>query len=101
MEQTVSSREDIYRSLQQEVAIAPLDKSTLPRIAQLTNKTNQFNPTTHRYTEQQILELASSPAWNCFSLRVRDRFGDTALVCLAITRKQEKTCDVDTLLMRR
>ena len=99
LEQTVSSREDFYRSLQQEVEIAPLDKSTLPRIAQLTNKTNQFNLTTHRYTEQQILELASSPDWNCFSLRVRDRFGDNGLVGVAITRKQEKTYEVDTLLM--
>src|SRR5207247_4267886 len=99
LEQTVSSREDFYRSLQQEVEIAPLDRFTLPRIAQLTNKTNQFNLTTRRYTEQQISELASSPDWNCFSLRVRDRFGDNGLVGVAITRKQEKTCEVDTLLM--
>jgi len=99
LEQTVSSREDFYRSLQQEVEIAPLDRFTLPRIAQLTNKTNQFNLTTRRYTEQQISELASSPDWNCFSLRVRDRFGDNGLVGVAITRKQEKTYEVDTLLM--
>jgi FkbH-like protein len=99
LEETVSSREDFYRSLQQEVEIAPLDKSTLRRIVQLTNKTNQFNLTTRRYTEQQISELASSPDWNCFSLRVRDRFGDNGLVGVAITRMQEKTCEVDTLLM--
>ncbi len=89
----------ISGAVQQEVEIAPLDKSTLPRIAQLTNKTNQFNLTTRRYTEQQISELASSPDWNCFSLRLRDRFGDNGLVGVAITRKREKTCEVDTLLM--
>src|SRR5207237_10458696 len=66
LKQTTSTREDFYRSLQQAIEIAPLDKSTLPRISQLTNKTNQFNLTTRRYTEQQIWELGSSPAWNCF-----------------------------------
>src|SRR5437899_12235044 len=38
LEQTVSSREEFYRSLHQAVQIAPLNKSTLPRIAQLTTK---------------------------------------------------------------
>ncbi|HYW98199.1 MAG TPA: HAD-IIIC family phosphatase [Candidatus Elarobacter sp.] len=99
LKQTTSTREDFYRSLQQAIEIAPLDKSTLPRISQLTNKTNQFNLTTRRYTEQQIWELGSSPEWNCFSLRVRDRFGDNGVVGVAITRKQDKTCEIDTLLM--
>jgi FkbH-like protein len=99
LQQSVTTREDFYRSLQQEVEIALLDQSTLPRIAQLTHKTNQFNLTTHRYTEQQISELAASPDWNCFSLRVRDRFGDNGLVGVAITHQQNKTCEIDTLLM--
>ncbi len=99
LEQTVSSREDFYRSLGQEIEIAPVDKSSLPRVAQLTNKTNQFNLTTHRYTEQQLSELASSPNWHCFSLSVRDRFGDNGLVGVAITHEEDTICEIDTLLL--
>lgn len=99
LEHTVSSREDFYRSLRQEIEIAPVDKSTLPRVAQLTNKTNQFNLTTHRYTEQQVSELASSPNWHCFSLCVRDRFGDNGLVGVAITHEEDTICEIDTLLL--
>jgi FkbH-like protein len=99
LEQTVSSPEDFYRSLLQEAEIAPLTKSTLARIAQLTNKTNQFNLTTRRYTEQQLSQLASSAGWHCFSLRLRDRFGDNGLVGVAITHREGATCQIDTFLL--
>jgi FkbH-like protein len=99
LEQSISSREDFYRSLQQEVEISPLTKGTLARIAQLTNKTNQFNLTTRRYTEQKISDLAASPGWECFSIRVRDRFGDNGLVGVAITHLENDTSEIDTLLL--
>lgn len=99
LEQTIASREDFYRSLQQEAELAPLTKGNLARVAQLTNKTNQFNLTTRRYTEQQISDLTASPGWECFSLRVRDRFGDNGLVGVAITHLNGDTCEIDTLLL--
>jgi FkbH-like protein len=99
LEQTITSREDFYRSLQQEAEISPLTKANLARIAQLTNKTNQFNLTTRRYTEQQISELMTKPGWNCFSIRVRDRFGDNGLVGVAITHQQGDTAEIDTFLL--
>ncbi len=99
LEQTITSREDFYRSLQQEAEIAALTKATLTRIAQLTNKTNQFNLTTRRYSEPQLLEMVGSGNFNCFSLRVKDRFGDNGLVGVAITRETADVCEIDTLLM--
>ena len=99
LEQSITSREDFYRSLNQEVEIAALSKATLPRIAQLTNKTNQFNLTTRRYTEQQISELVQSPDWHCFSLQVKDRFGDNGLVGVALTHQHDGIYEIDTLLM--
>lgn len=99
LEQTILSREDFYRSLQQEAEIAPLTKANLARIAQLTNKTNQFNLTTRRYTEQQISDLVASPGWDCFSIRVRDRFGDNGLVGVAITHQEGDTAEIDTFLL--
>ena len=99
LEQTITSREDFYRSLQQEAEISPLTKANLARIAQLTNKTNQFNLTTRRYSEQQISELVSKPGCDCYSIRVRDRFGDNGLVGVAITRQTGATAEIDTFLL--
>jgi len=99
LQQAVSSREDFYRSLQQEAEIAPITKATLARAAQLIKKTNQFNLTNQRYTEQQILELAASRDWECFSMRVQDRFGDNGLVGVALLHHNCEMCEVDTFLL--
>jgi FkbH-like protein len=99
LEQTITSREDFYRSLQQEAEISPLTHDNLARIAQLTNKTNQFNLTTRRYSEQQISDLAAKPGWDCYSIRVRDRFGDNGLVGVAITHQQGDVAEIDTFLL--
>ena len=58
LESSVTSKEDFYRSLEQVADIALVTPATLARVAQLTQKTNQFNLTTRRYTEQQISEMA-------------------------------------------
>jgi len=60
---SAGSLEDFYRSLHQEVVIAPATVETISRVAQLTQKTNQYNVTTRRYTEQQIEEFVSQPGW--------------------------------------
>ena len=99
LQQNVTSREDFFRSLQQEAEIAPVNKATLPRVAQLTNKTNQFNLTTRRYTEQQISELIASDGEECFSIRVKDRFGDNGLVGVALTRREGDACEIDNFLL--
>jgi FkbH-like protein len=98
-ERSASSLEDFYRSLQQELEIAPVTAETLTRIAQLTQKTNQFNLTTRRYTEQQIVDMESSPDWRVYSMRVRDRFGDNGLVGVAITCDVHEVCEIDVLLL--
>ncbi|MGA7590894.1 MAG: HAD-IIIC family phosphatase [Candidatus Sulfotelmatobacter sp.] len=98
-EQSFQSKEDFYRFLEQEAVIAPLSPSSLSRIAQLTQKTNQFNLTTRRYTEQQISALAESSGWQVLSIRVRDRFGDHGLVGVTITNDQDEACEIDTFLL--
>ena len=98
-EQNFQSKEDFYRFLEQEAEIAPVLPATLARIAQLTQKTNQFNLTTRRYTEQQIADMAERPEWQVSSMRVRDRFGDHGLVGVAITHDQGDVCKIDTFLL--
>jgi FkbH-like protein len=99
VEQNFQSREDFFRYLQQEAEISPVDASTLPRIAQLTQKTNQFNLTTRRYSEQQIAVMAATPGCQVLSLRVKDRFGDHGIVGAAITFDRTDLCEIDTFLL--
>jgi FkbH-like protein len=99
LESSAVSLEDFYRSLQMEVEIVSVTPQTLNRTAQLTQKTNQFNLTTRRYTEQQLTEMTASPEWQVRSLRVRDRFGDNGLVGVAITHCIGEVCEIDTLLL--
>ena len=93
------SKEDFYRFLEQRVEVAPVCSATLDRVAQLTQKTNQFNLTTHRYDAQQIAGLTKSPGWQVLSLRVQDRFGDHGLVGVAITCDKNEVCEIDTFLL--
>jgi FkbH-like protein len=98
-EQNFQSKEDFYRFLEQEAEISPLTPATLVRISQLTQKTNQFNVTTRRYSDSQISELATRPGWQVFAIRVSDRFGDHGLVGVAITHDKGDICEIDSFLL--
>jgi FkbH-like protein len=99
VQESFSSKEDFFRFLQQRAEIGPVTPATLARISQLTQKTNQFNLTTRRYTEQQISDLAARPDTNVVSIRLQDRYGDHGLVGVAITRDQGADCEIDTFLL--
>ena len=71
----------------------------MPRVAQLINKTNQFNLTTRRYTEDQVAAMASSSDWWCRWFRLADRFGDHGLIGVLLARKGPSQWRVDTWLM--
>jgi FkbH-like protein len=99
MEKSAASLEDFYRGLRQEVEIASVTTATLTRVAQLTQKTNQFNTTTRRYTEQQISALAASPDWQVYSIRVKDCFGDNGIVGVVIVHDTADVSEIDTFLL--
>jgi FkbH-like protein len=71
----------------------------VPRVAQLINKSNQFNLTTRRRSEADLTALMNDPAYLGFSVRLRDRFGDHGLISVIIGRKEGETMVVDTWLM--
>jgi FkbH-like protein len=98
-EQSFQSKEDFFRYLEQEAEVALVTPANLARIAQLTQKTNQFNLTTRRLSDQQIAELAARPEYKVLSIRVRDRFGDHGLVGVAITRDDGESCEIDNFLL--
>jgi FkbH-like protein len=75
--------ENWLRSLQIEVRAAPLRRASLPRAAQLLNKTNQFNLSLRRLDEKTFWDWAQEPSNSTYTFYVSDRFGDFGLVGLA------------------
>ncbi len=67
-------------SLEMRAVIRPFEASCIPRIAQLTNKSNQFNLTTLRCTESDIRQMSEDKNWICLYGKLSDRFGDNGLV---------------------
>lgn len=99
---TFVSIEDYLASLEIVVTVSHNDIAQIPRIAQLTQKTNQFNLTTKRYTESQIEAFMKSGQDIIFAIFVRDKFGDSGLTGICIIKQDEqngKKAIVDSLLM--
>lgn len=99
MRSETGSIEDYYRSLAMELSVAAVDNATLPRTAQLTQKTNQFNLTTFRYSEADVAERMASPDWLLCTVGVRDRFGDNGIVGIMMAKESDGRLDIDTFLL--
>jgi FkbH-like protein len=83
--------------LELRIEIAPMSATQLPRVAQLTQRTNQFNCTTLRRTENEIQMLAGNA--DVLTVSVRDRFGDYGLVGEIIYELTAHSLDVETFLL--
>ena len=86
LESAGSSIEEFYRALEMKIRIGRADQFTIPRVAQLTQKTNQFNLTTRRYTEAEIRVAAEDPSTAVFWLELTDKFGPSGIVGVLILR---------------
>jgi FkbH-like protein len=91
--------ETYLKSLEMIVEMKAADDFTLPRIAQLTQKTNQFNLTTKRYSEADIKKYMKAKEVDVFSLRLTDKLGDSGLVGVCILQYIEQKAVIDTLLL--
>ncbi len=97
---SAGSLEEFYRSLEMRAKIGPADAFTVPRIAQLTQKTSQFNLTTRRYTESEIRTMNQDPSCAIWWLDLSDRFGSNGIVgVLILTRQSPDVWLIDTFLL--
>jgi FkbH-like protein len=74
------------RNLRMRMDVRPFDDIGRSRIAQLINKTNQFNLTTRRYTERQIQEIQADQTILTFQIRLHDAYGDNGMISVVIAR---------------
>ncbi len=91
--------EHFLKELHVKVTIKQADKFTISRISQLTQKTNQFNVTTRRYSEEDIKMFAADDKWLVFSAKVEDRFGDNGITGVVIINKNKDTWTIDSFLL--
>jgi FkbH-like protein len=82
-----------------QIRIAPAATGDTARVAQLTQKTNQFNLTTRRYSEADISRMASSADCSVLTLHVSDRFGDSGLSGVCIAHRLDAIARIDTFLL--
>lgn len=94
-----SNIEEYLASLELKINIFEDDISLIPRMAQMTQKTNQFNLTTKRYTETDIGKYVNSHTSKVFAWSVSDKFGDNGITGLCIIKLNDKNAEIDTFLM--
>jgi FkbH-like protein len=99
LQQSMASLDDFYRSLAMTLEIEPVTPSTLARAAELTQRTNQFNLTTRRFTQDELRNHLAAPGHDGFVFRLRDRFGDHGIIGLALTERDGTTLLIETLLL--
>ena len=95
-----SSDMDAYlRSLAMHCHIGPVSSANRARVAQLINKSNQYNLTTRRYTEAQVADMETRPDKLMLQARLEDRFGDNGIISIVILDRKGREWDIDTWLM--
>lgn len=97
--QTFSDYGEYLVSLEMQAVIEPFAPVYMSRIAQLTNKSNQFNLTTRRYTQAEIESIAENEEYITLYGKLADKFGDNGVVSVIIGHVLGKECHIDLWLM--
>lgn len=98
-QKSFGSYKDYLLSLEMNAVIEDFKPVYLKRITQLTNKSNQFNLTTKRYTDQEMELVCSSDSHIRIYGRLKDKFGDNGIVSVVIGKCEENKLHVELWLM--
>ena len=100
LSKTFTNEADFLQSLAMVSTVSGFTKFNTPRVAQLSQRSNQFNLRTVRYTEADITALTEDPDVIDLSFTLEDKFGDNGLIAVIIMRPQDtETLFVDTWFM--
>lgn len=91
---------DSYLSnLDMEITIKKAESKDIARVGQLIRKTNQFNMTTIRRSDEQVVKLTKKQDWGVYCVRLSDRFGEQGMVGVIITKRSGSELSFDTFLL--
>ncbi len=99
LSKTTTDITEYLKALDMVVTIEKATSFTIPRISQLTQKTNQFNTMTKRYLEEDIKRFADSDDHLVFSIKVEDKFGDNGITGVSIVEKKKENWIIDSFLL--
>lgn len=100
VQKSFENEADFLRHLEMVSEVSLFDKFTIPRIAQLSQRSNQFNLRTFRFTGDELEKLSYNNKYQCFSFGLKDKYGDNGLICAVILEKQNsETLFVDSWFM--
>ena len=99
LERNISNIDDFLKELDIKVKLKKSNEFLIPRISQLTLKTNQFNLTTRRYREEEIRTFSNDITFSVGCAQVLDKFGDNGITGVYIIKKSEKFWLIDTFLL--
>lgn len=100
IQKSFTNEDDFLRSLDMISLVEPFNKFNSPRVAQLSQRSNQFNLRTVRYTEADIEKATVSEDVFSFTFTLSDKFGDNGMICVIILKKANaETLFIDTWFM--
>ena len=99
LQKAYANEDEFLESLSMICTVRPFDKFNTPRVAQLSQRSNQFNLRTIRYTEQDIERIANDPEYACFTFSLEDKFGDYGLIGVIILQNKGDHAFIDTWFM--
>ncbi|MBC7629001.1 HAD family hydrolase [Ferruginibacter sp.] len=98
MKQSFESVDEYLASLEMEAKVESINSFNLARCAQLTQRSNQFNLTTLRYTEEQLKNFIKKGG-KAICISLKDKFGDYGLISLLLLEKKDNTMHINTWIM--
>lgn len=100
LQKSFTNEADFLKSLDMISIVKGFDKFNTPRVAQLSQRSNQFNLRTVRYTEAEIIAISRNNNYVPFSFTLEDKFGDNGLICVVIMKKLDfETLFIETWFM--
>lgn len=100
VQQKFTNEDDFLQSLNMLSLVSPFNKFNTPRVSQLSQRSNQFNLRTVRYTDADIERIAGDKDYFTFAFTLEDKFGDNGLICVVILKKENNNeLFIDTWFM--
>jgi FkbH-like protein len=99
LQQSFTDESAFLATLGMTARVQPFDRFSIPRVAQLLQRSNQFNLRTIRHSEEEVARIATSSDHLHYAITLKDRFGEYGLISAAILQKQGDALFIDSWIM--
>lgn len=91
--------DEYLKNLDMEIKMTEVDQNSIERFSQLTNKSNQFNLRTQRYTEAEINGMINNPNYKLFAISLKDRFSNYGIIACIVLNLENQKCIIENWVM--